>query len=469
MPLTLRVTWRHAGAPLLPDALSDVRATVDDAPLSPAKSGPGLREFELPEDVARVALTARFSAAFDAVEDRPPAQHEVLAVEQAYDVVAGGTRLQPIAGPENARAHPLVTTKPAAEHGVFVAEIGTDFVDVTPFWLAYADNVEEYLREHRPGTELVVLGATAGDPKIWFASIPAACQSPPGEGLSALVFYRPESYPYSRIDQRHDMFGLNRYLLRPDPDPEAEFWARDVFAKDPRDGSRWVWVRAGFEDALAASGKAVVMLCPWPSGASFGHATSARLPGLVEAALRFLWGQRKVALGRPTVRLGRLGLAGFSAGGLALWSALASNTRRVAEVFSFDARGTAANTPTLLRWFQGDPSRRLRMTGGYQLAANEAIRKVLARSGGARFSSSPPDKNGYLPGANPRWDHVCSDLEPQEIETCASTEPVWHQFALFGGPPVPRRAGQEGRQQEQEQEAPRSVTFLQRFLEDSGF
>ncbi|XXT19116.1 hypothetical protein WME94_53710 [Sorangium sp. So ce429] len=453
MPLKLRVTWRNAGSPLLPDALSDVQATADDAPLSLAGRGPGLREFEIPAGAARVALRARFSAAFNAFEDVPALQEEVLSVEQAFDVEGGGTALRPADDAAYGQAHPLVDAK--ASPGLALAQIRTDFVDITPLWMACAKYTDEYQREHRPGTELVALGATAGEPKIWFASVPEACKAPPDAGISALVFYRPEGYAYTRIDQRHEMFGLNRYLLTPDPDPGASYWARDVLARDPRDESRWVYLRCGFEEALAASGKAVVMLHPWPSGTSFGAATTASLPGLAEAAIRLLWGARKLGVGRGGVHLGKLGLAGFSAGGLPLWQALAANMGRVSEVFAFDARGIAQAEATILRWYRGDASRRLRMTGGHQLDANAAIQRRLA--GGAeeaRVSSLPPDKSGYLPGANPRWDHVCSSLEESEKDAYLSADRVWHQFAAYGGWPD---AG-----------APRDVTFLQRFLEASG-
>ncbi|WP_437733716.1 hypothetical protein [Sorangium sp. So ce1335] len=453
MPLKLRVTWRSAGSPLLPDALSDVQATADDAPLPLAGAGPGLREFEVPAGAARVALRARFSAAFGAFEGAPALQEEVLSVEQAFDVAGGGTAPRPAPDPALGQPHPLVDVTSAP--GAAIAQIATDFVDITPFWMAYARSTDEYQREHRPGTELVALGATAGEPKIWFASIPEACKAPPDDGGSALVFYRPEGYAYTRLDQHHEMFGLNRYLLTPAPDPDASFWARDVFARDPRDASRWLYLRCGFEEALAASGKAVVMLHPWPSGTSFGAATTAGLHGLVDAALRFLGGARKIGVGPGGARLGKLGLAGFSAGGLPLWQALAANKDRVSEVFAFDARGIAGSEALIARWLAGDASRKLRMTGGHQLDANAAIQRKLARvAGEARVSSLPPDRSGYLPGANARWDHVCSSLEEGEREAYLNAERAWHQFAVFGGCPG---AGE-----------PRDVTFLQRFLEASG-
>lgn len=453
MPLKLRVTWRNAGSPLLPDALSDVQATADDAPLPLAGSGPGLREFAIPAGAARVALRARFSAAFNAFEDVPALQEEVLSVEQALDVTGGGTALSPAPDPALGQAHPLVDVKAAP--GLAHAQIATDFVDITPFWRACAKYTDEYQREHQPGTELVALGATAGEPKIWFASVPEACKAPPDDGVSALVFYRPEGYAYTRVDQRHEMFGLNRYLLRPDPDPDASFWARDVFARDPRDQSRWVYLRCGFEEALAASGKAVVMLHPWPNGTSFGAATTASLPGLADAALRFLAGAQKIGIGPGGARLGKLALAGFSAGGLPLWQALAANKDRVSEVFAFDARGIAKSEALIARWLGGDAARKLRMTGGHQLDANAAIQRKLAGvADEARVSSLPPDKSGYLPGANPRWDHVCSALEDGEEDAYRSADRVWHQFAVFGGCP---RDGE-----------PRDVTFLQRFLEASS-
>ena len=67
-----------------------------------------------------------------------------------------------------------------------------------------------------------------------------------------------------------------------------------------------------------------------------------------------------------------------------------------------------------------------------------------------RFTAVPPDRNAYKLIVNPHWDHV-TDMWPQlqMVPKC------WHQFALFGS--FPGSA------------APPHRTFLQRFLEESGF
>ncbi|WP_129347706.1 hypothetical protein [Sorangium cellulosum] len=158
-------------------------------------------------------------------------RHPVLQVEQPYDVVAGGTMLQAANIPAYVKSRPLVDTKVMANvNGAALVQIRTEFVHITPFWMAYAAYASEYVADHRPGDpELVALGYTGGRPLIWFATVPAACAAPPAPGVGCLVFFRPESYAYTRVDEAsHSMFGLNRYLLKPVDDPKASFWKRDL-------------------------------------------------------------------------------------------------------------------------------------------------------------------------------------------------------------------------------------------------
>ncbi|WP_437580746.1 hypothetical protein [Sorangium sp. So ce887] len=455
--LKLRVTWPNAGHALLPEAGADVRLEAGGAPLPLASMSPGVREFDIPDGTARVVLKATFTASFGAVGRVGAMSHPVLQVEQPYDVAAGGTMLEAASLPAYVKSHPLVDTKVMANvNGAALTQIRTEFVNITPFWMAYAASASEYVAEHQPGDpELIALGYTGGKPLIWFATVPAACAAPPAPGVGCLVFFRPQSYAYARVDEaHHEMFGLNRYLLKPVDDPHADVWRRDVFRPDPSDGNRpYVWLRAGFEDALSRSQKPVVILHPWPSGSDFGGATGASLPALAGGALRLLWAEQRLGKNRGAIQLGRLGIAGYSAGGLSMWAALAGNRQRVSEVYAFDARGTPSSAGAAIQWFNSRSDTVLRMTGGYQLAANEGIRisiEKLAGGPASRVTATPPDKKAYEAGSNPLWDHVISAY-PQLRERAD----CWHQFAVFGGyVAVP---------------GPFALTFLQQFLQDSLF
>lgn len=454
MAVKLTVTWANAGHALLPDALADIGVELPSGELlTPTSRAPGRRSFDIPSSAGRVVLRAAFSASFDRVESIEPMEVEVLRAEQAFDV--SGESITAIETPPFGAAHPLVESdlRPGASQSV---RIHTQFVNITPFWMAYAGFADDYLENRDPRVDLVVLGSTSGDPKIWFASIPEACAAPPSPAVGCLVFYRPSGAKYDRIDQIHDMFGLNRYLLKPVEAPEAIAWKRDKLALNPETGAPWLWIRCGFEDALARSGKAVVMLHPWPSALTYGSATSAALPSLAEAAIRLLWAEQRVGKERRGIHLGRLGLAGFSAGGLPLFEALAQNRKRVDEVYAFDARGAAERTAMLAAWMNERPAACLRMTGAHQIEANAAVVKAVAGSRrgselSERVTVLPESAAAYdQPGATPHWDYAIEDFPGLR-----SDADVRHQFAIFGGfDALP---------------GPFARTSLQRFLEDSLF
>jgi hypothetical protein len=364
------------------------------------------------------------------------------------------------------KGHPLVETHAAAGvNGAALIRLRTEFVNITPFWLAYAEESAEWVSEHHAKAGLVALGYTGGDPKVWFASFTDACLAPPNAGMSCLVFYRPAtSYTYTRVDQVHSMFGLNRFLLKSVDDPHADYWKRDIFNRhDPQDARNiYAWIRCGFEDALDRCGKAVVMLHPWPSGLAYGDAAGAKLPGLCEAAIRFLWAEQRIAKNRGAVHLGRLGLSGYSAGGLTLWGALGANADRVDEVYSFDARGAKGAAASVIQWFNQKPGARcLRMSSGHQFMAHGAIKLGIEKLSGAtkRVSADPPSAKGYDAGVNPLWDHVLSELPDSPSDNLRQqvrgNAGYWHQFAVFGGYiALP---------------GPFALTFLQRFLQESDF
>lgn len=454
MTIKLTVTWENAEHALLPDALADIRVELPSGEiLAPSVRMPGQRRFDIPAGAGRIVLRAAFSASFNQVGGVEPLEVEVLRAEQVFDV--SGASITAVETPPFGAVHPLVASDIRPGSHPFV-RIHTQFVNITPFWMAYAGFADDYLENRDPRADLVALGNTSGEPKIWFASVPEACAAPPSPAVGCLVFYRPSGATYDRIDQIHDMFGLNRYLLKAVEDPAAVAWKRDKFALNPETGAPWLWIRCGFEDALARSGKAVVMLHPWPSALRYGSATSSALPSLAEAAIRLLWAEQRVGKERHGIHLGRLGLAGFSAGGLPLFEALAQNRKRVDEVYAFDARGVAERTAMLAAWMSERPTARLRMTGAHQIEAHAAVVKMIAGSPrgselSTRVTVLPESAAAYQNvGATPHWDYAIEDLAHLRSDADAQ-----HQFAIFGGFDA--------------QPGPFALTSLQRFLQASLF
>jgi hypothetical protein len=298
-----------------------------------------------------------------------------------------------------------------------------------------------------------VLGATGATPIIWFASIPDACLHCTNGFASCLVFFRPENYIYTQVNQPHQMAALARYLLKPKEadDATAQSWERDYIA-----GDGYNLIRCGFEDALARSQRAVVMLHPWPSGTAFGGAAGSELPALCSGALRLLWADQHIFRGTANVRLGRLGISGFSRGGGSLWPALTSNIGRVDEVYAFDCVGTDTSAGTIVQWYNSRPEARLRMVGGaYNVAKHQAIYRTIQATNGVtgpltHVTAIPESNEGYAPRGNPLWDHVL-----KEREDLRSHPDTRHQFAIFGGYiALP---------------GPFALTFLLRFLKESLF
>ncbi|WP_437908215.1 hypothetical protein WME95_10230 [Sorangium sp. So ce327] len=464
MTLRIAVTWPNANSPLLPDNLADVRLEAGGTPLTPKQAAPGRREYEIPDGAAKLSLKASFSVAFgpvkgtaknpDVLIDVGAMTHVVLRAEQEFDVVDGGTRLRPVDQPAYAGPHPLVHMVGAANlHAAVSIKLRTEFVDITPFWKVYAAVWSYYEAEHKPGTTLLVLGATGATPIIWFASIPDACLHCTNGFASCLIFFRPENYIYTQVNQPHQMAALARYLLKPKEadDATAQSWERDYIA-----GDGYNLIRCGFEDALARSQRAVVMLHPWPSGTAFGGAAGSELPALCSGALRLLWADQHIFRGTANVRLGRLGISGFSRGGGSLWPALASNIGRVDEVYAFDCVGTDTSAGTIVQWYNSRPEARLRMVGGaYNVAKHQAIYRTIQTTNGVtgpltHVTAIPESNEGYAPRGNPLWDHVL-----KEREDLRSHPDTRHQFAIFGGYiALP---------------GPFALTFLLRFLKESLF
>ncbi len=461
MSHVVQVVWVNANGPhgLLPDKHTQIVLDVDGTVVPATTSAAGKRKFVVPAGAKKVTLHAAFSAEFGPVKGRAPAMIEtVLQAQQEFDVTLNGTALQPVGIPAfGGGPHPLVDTKSASgAAGATVIRIHTEFVDISKFWTAYASRTGEYAADHVAGTTLVPLGFTGGTPRIWFASVADAAASSSKAEVSCLLFCRPSNYTYTKIDQKHHMNGLNRYLLRPTTDPNAPIHKREKFMLEP-DGKPYVWVRAGFEHAMTQSGKAIVMLHPWPSGASFGSAATKRMPNLAGAAIRFLWGRGNVGAQVAGVRLGRLGVSGYSAGGLGLWGAFANNVSRISEVYAFDAVNTSTHAGGVSAWFRAQTKAGanpcLRMGSGNSIATHVGIRRTIEQAmGGPQpgVTVIPDSAKDYAKGANPIWDETTA-----AVPSAQNRRGFWHQFAVFGAMGTPPLTG--------------VPNFMEQFLTNSGF
>ena len=473
MTIQFRVTWPNARHPLLPESGVKIVVEADGAPASLVSSQPGVREFLVEGTPSGIVMKAEFSVSLRAVGATPAQQATVLTASQRYRVTDGGNTIEPQLVDPFQQQHPLVDSKVLiAKNAAILAQVHTDFVNITPLWNAYTrtkqpdiDHADEYAREANPNhVELVALGYTAGLPLIWFASIPNAAFLTSSRKVSALVYYRPANGPYRRVDQVHTTFRLNRFLLSPDPDADAtQFWRADrIF---PNDGDFFVWLRRGFEEALFNSQKELVMLHPWPSGQAFGDAATAKLPAAAESALRFLWSEQRLAANRFDLSLGSLGLMGYSAGGDVLWQSLQANAGRVSEVYAFDANHTGAQDGLLKAWFKAATDRgedpRLFMAVGLHVAAGAAVTAaVKARMaqagvvvGDDKILSIPRSLAEYSQGTIPNLMHAVEN-QPS-LRNDGNTR---HQFPVFG-----RYERFPGEPPEQH------VTFFQQFLEKSAF
>ena len=435
MALKVRVTWPNAGSPLLPESGATVLLFADGKFLAPSSTATGERTFDVPDGTTELKLSASFTVSFGAVSGKAPdgglmnipaMGREVLRAEQTYTV--SGNALTAVSIPAFAGPHPLVVTKGAANaHGVAAITLRTLFVDISGFWEQYCENWPYYLAQHTPGMTTHVLGFTGGMPVVWHANVPDAMSSFAGKDPACLVFYRPNSYAYSRVDQPHQASTIARYLCKPRPTTDQ---AAQDFEKDQATAGGFHYMRCGFEAAVLDSKRAVVMLHPWPSGSSFGVAETSAMASTVDAAMRFLWAQRVVCQGVGNVSLGRLGVSSFSRGGIGQWRALQANMGRVREVYGFDATDTSKAGPSLLQWINSNATNKLRFANGhYGFGAHASIQRSLAPSGSrSDVTVIPPSVASFEPGRNSVYDHFV-ELVPR----LRADEDVRHQFAICGG------------------------------------
>ncbi len=431
--IQLKVTWTNANSNLIGNAQAEDLIIVAQ-PNAPA-----------PEDKGRRTNDARFftlvddglvKVTFNLKVDVPtitPSLNTILKVIQRFECKGGvlsvrsyDTDIGPVV--DIPGTHPLVSM-PAAQQatGAVVMVITTDFVDVTIPW--FSDVL-------RPGTDgrtvwnhgphfdanFRVLACLNGTPKLWFASIPDACVK--ADAVSALVFFRPAGYPYSLAGDddfscvfnpdHNDKLGTNffkiwRFLMEPvcnrssaPPTPAAGTPASTLFHgrlffdhMDENDNPP-----AAMERSLKQADKPVVVLFPVVDGSKYGTSTSAQLAEMTRIAVACLHSMgivmRDDSKKTPFRGLKRLGVAGFSFGGTALWKAIHSavvehqrpggSPNRFQEIYVFDANGwraQQANPGDILATAKQTRDVRLRV-----VVAKSTDADLTAFSGSTQLTSS---------------------------------------------------------------------------------
>jgi hypothetical protein len=261
--------------------------------------------------------------------------------------------------------HPLFINISAL--GLWRVMINTNTVDVTTIQPKFLD-VLKRLSRPTPTANVRVLARTDGKlPLHWVTATPAGCTA--FADTDVLCFLTPpQASPPDRdgtdllvtptgiepIQVRLATFlagGLHNDTLRP--------FLRDHFARahNPADP---IWTNKpnpnvvlarSWESALMSSGRHVALAIPVPSSSSHNAAATAELPTLlseVHAALMAI-GDIAAPDGSAVNQRPRLGIAGHSNGGPALFSAVAASPTAFKEIWLFDTNDTARHLPTLAR------------------------------------------------------------------------------------------------------------------------
>ena len=480
MTIRLQVKWPNAASPLLQNPT--VTLTVDGADVAAISQAPGNHQFDIADGSASVNLAVEFKPTMP-IAKGVPIDLVVLSADQAY-IVTGST-LTPDPLPFRMvdgqiiaqNVHPLIDTISTgnAVAGLTIAEVRTEFVDMTDMWKLRADQdaFDIFEAESEPEIAFVAIGATGNTPPMWFASFPVGLTTPTPE-VGTLVFFRPalsNSYrqPFE-IDGFETQNALNRYLLSP-RDSRSSVIVRGQAQNRSADSFFFVngtgapiFLRASFQRALVQSGKQIVLLQPWPQGGTnFGQAATARLPTLLKGILRFLRGMGFIGASFPNVTPGRLGLSGYSAGGPGALAALRSNAPLVRELYLFDPMFLATAADSVIQWATRTADFRLRMTGEIAFGSMHAIRQSVVRrvggeAGDAFVTALPETKARFLTvarGGWPWWNFAIGFIPQDRFDFHNH-----HQFVLYGGA-------------EFELAADSSVTsftpFMEEFLKGSGF
>lgn len=480
MTIRLHVQWPNAGNPLLQNP--SVQVVADGAELPPLSQAPGLHRFDIPNGSASVQIAVEFKPTLP-VAKGDAREFVVLKADQAY--LVDGTSLSPDPSPFRMvdgeviaqNVHPLIDTFSTgnAAAGVTIAEVRSEFVDMSAMWRVRADPaaLDEFDAETEREIGLAAIGATGSTPTMWFASFPVA-MTPPSPEVGTLVFFRPsvtrgykQPFEVNGFETQH---ALNRYLLSP-RDSRTPMIVRGQAV--PRGDSSFffvngpngpIFLRASFQRAMVQSGKQIVLLQPWPmGGTNFGQAATAKLPELLKGILRFLRGMGFIGANFPNITPGRLGISGYSAGGPGALAALRSNASRVKELYLFDPMFLPPAADAVIQWAARTDDFRLRMTGEVAFASMHAIRnsvlkRVTGEAGDAFVTALPESKLRYRTveeGGWPWWNFAIGFIPGDRFNFDNH-----HQFVLYGGTEIEFGA---------DSTVTNFVPFMEQFLKGSGY
>ncbi len=475
--IQFRVQWPNAGHVLLAGPVIDVLA--DDASVTAVSQALGRHDFEIPDGTAKVQLLARFTAGLPLFVPENLEPFTVFDASQIYrveqDALIAETAI--ITSPDGVDAsrtvHPLIQTVSAANalSGVAVAELRTEFLDITAHWFENAPSRESNLNaaDTEPDNEFVALAATGVQPPLWFAHFPKG-MDPGAPETSVLAFFRPHAhYTYgTAFDLRHFDRGLqdlNRYLLAPKDHEPVELDGVPTTASERFPfADPYYPLRIGWQQAVLRSGKQMVVLHPWPtSGLQFGAALTSALPAVIDQILVFLHGTGRAGASQPHLELGRLGVAGFSAGGPPAVQAMKANRSRVKEMYLFDPFPFLPEMPFVIDWAFKTPDFRLRMTGANFWGQCETVRRavvagVSGEAGDLFVTLRPTSLVVFKPenkGGSHYWNYVIHTQPDLQ-----SAPHVHHQFAAFGGDEL---------ESDENFDMLSNKTWLEEFLVESAF
>jgi hypothetical protein len=239
---------------------------------------------------------------------------------------------------------------------------------------------------------LRILEFTGGAPVSWAVLIPPAVK-PDSNRIGAVLFFRPGDASYTNTDdlsigsltgsKTGGPSGLIRYLMDP---PEATPFFPQASGWQP-------YPPCGWERQVSQAGKCALFVHPFPSGSSYGNLISAKFPDMLASVVKALWSDDTIGGSVCSdLRLARIAVSGFSAGGTATYGCLTAMPDKIDELYLFDPVNTGSYSNAIGAWFRRGGKKLRMFGGGYQHSTMVAIAQQLASSDA---SVSPAAVNGW--------------------------------------------------------------------------
>jgi hypothetical protein len=222
------------------------------------------------------------------------------------------------------------------------------------------------------------------------------------------------------------------------------------------------------DQAVRKSGKPVILIIPYPHMHDYGRSATSEMPSLTEKLLRFLHGNGEIARSQQGTKLGRLGIGGFSAGGIPMGAAFRQCSNRILELYLFDSTNAWGVADQAIRWGWSTPDARLRISMGFN---EKPMNSIYLRTLEFISKKSSQGLTVNSPENVTAWPHFTTGEEflktyeqhewwqyhIAEVSACTNVNikgqgavSTRHQFAMFAGEQRP-------------------ITFLELFLSQSGY